>query len=98
MTDQIEVWRKEFEQLTGATRHPTDGGYYSNELESMWQGFVMAKRAQPVILLPKPEVCFAASQGGHGSFAYVQLEPLIEAIEKAGINWISENPYPAKGE
>lgn len=95
MTDQIEKCWNDFLR---------DEIKYSNELEHMGYegafkaGFIAAKRNMPVVELPKPELCFTSSPSGHGAFAYVQLEPLIERLEKAGIEWISENPYPAKGE
>jgi len=114
MTDQIEKWQEEFESMIGEENikrngapfnvvgfshlSPKEGSYRLPSIESMWQGFLMAKRNMPVIELPKPELCFTSSPSGHGAFAYVQLEPLIERLEKAGIEWISENPYPAKGE
>jgi hypothetical protein len=85
MTDQIEEWRKEFEQLTGATRHPTDGGYYSNELEAMWEGFMIAKRAQPVIELPRGHLM--TDPDGMGSGRYLMIETVERALQRAGVNY-----------
>jgi hypothetical protein len=105
MTDQIEKWRDEFKSimkkerpLNSLARLPDDSAYIDRDTFYLEQGFLIAKRNMPVVELPKPELCFTSSTSGHGSFAYVQLEPLIEALEKAGIEWISENPYPVKGE
>jgi hypothetical protein len=101
MTDQIEKWREEFHELIGQEAiidRSDSGDYFSGWTNSRWHGFLMAKRNMPVVELPKPELCFTSSPRWHGSFAYVQLEPLIERLEKAGIEWISENPYSVKGE
>ena len=98
MTDQIEKWQEEFEKFAGGF------DLFGNEWQDMGNdeifkaGWLAAKRNMPVVELPKPELCFTSSPSGHGAFANVQLEPLIERLEKAGIEWISENPYSAKGE
>lgn len=55
MTDaeQIEAWRSEFESEFDDVSQKYDSGIYRNShRESMWQGFIMAKRSQPVIELP----------------------------------------------
>jgi hypothetical protein len=104
MTDQIEKIRAEFEseihKVIPALNLIWDdktGQYYPFDTQIAWLSWQAAKRNMPVVELPKPELCFTSSPSGHGAFAYVQLEPLIERLEKAGIEWISENPYSAKG-
>jgi len=107
--EQIKKWREDFEQWAlkpprefNLVRH-SNGGSWPNQykvyhVQCAWEAWCEAKRNMPVVELPKPELCFTSSPSGHGAFAYVQLEPLIERLEKAGIEWISENPYPVKGE
>ena len=85
MTDKIEAWRKEFEKLTGATRHPTDGGYYSNELEAMGEGFMIAKRSQPVIELPRGHLM--TDFDGMRSGRYLMIESVERALSRAGVNY-----------
>lgn len=54
--EQIEVLRKQFESEFDDVSQKYDSGIYRNaHRESMWQGFLMAKRSQPVIELPEPE-------------------------------------------
>lgn len=101
--EQIEKWRESFEcgysgEKDCFVRHPAfKDCYWFEKVQLHWEGFLMAKRAQKPVELPNP-LCFTSSPSGHGEFAYVELEPLIERLENAGIEWISENPYPVKGE
>jgi hypothetical protein len=54
---QIEVWRKEFEsqfQTDSTLGFKTIGKEYcSHSVEAGWQGFLLAKRSQPSVVLPK---------------------------------------------
>lgn len=94
--EQIEVWRQEFIKIAFArhsiTYNVTTGEFVDNHCDIYWNIFLAAKRAQNPVELPKPEMCFTSSKSGHGSFAYVHLDPLIESLESAGI------PYTVKGE
>jgi hypothetical protein len=107
MTDQIEKLREDFElfivnkfEVTNPTaeKRRDSGEYFYAHVQLAWIAWCEAKRNMPVVELPNPELCFTSSPSGHGAFAYVHLEPLIERLEKAGIEWISESPYPVKGE
>lgn len=59
MNDEpIEQWRKEFHDKSPFHEiymYMTDGEYDKMEVESYWQGFLAAKRAQPVVELPSKE-------------------------------------------
>lgn len=46
----VDVWRKEFESL-----HNNLASYKESEKDAMWRGFLMAKRSQPSVVLPKVE-------------------------------------------
>lgn len=64
---QIEAWRKEFEaaiKMTDRYHHALEstksmiliayGGRYRNtDTETLWQGFLLARRSMPVIELPE---------------------------------------------
>lgn len=56
----VEVWRKEHKALLLATNNwcianfqEVDGAYYDWHLQASWEGFLMAKRIQPSVVLPK---------------------------------------------
>lgn len=79
--EQIEVWTEQFENWAyDYPGSPLDKKY-------LLQTWLAAKRAMPVIELPKPEVCFA-----NPPFAFVILDGLIDAITAAGYQ------YKIKGE
>lgn len=83
---QIEVWKSEFE-IAAADEifnfHKDDNGdYTSQRTSSRFDGFVMARRSQPSVVLPKPEVCF-----GKTPFAYVLLDSLCDNLTAAGIKY-----------
>lgn len=64
MTDQqVEIWRKDFESmmkikypLHSLKRLPDDSAYIDRDVFYIEQGFLMAKRNQPVIELPNIEL------------------------------------------
>ena len=56
---QVEAWRKEHKDLLLATNiwclanfQELEGSYYDWHLQASWEGFLLAKRNQPVIELP----------------------------------------------
>lgn len=56
----VEVWRAEHKSLLLATNiwclanfQELDGVYYDWHLQASWEGFLMAKRSQPSVVLPK---------------------------------------------
>lgn len=53
--EQIEIWRKEFERLQGRgfTALLENGLYEWSFTQERWEGFLMAKRSQPIVKLPK---------------------------------------------
>lgn len=59
MSDELveEVWRKEFESIfpDPSPRFEKTGHYVNSHRESMWAGFEIAKRNQPVVELPSQD-------------------------------------------
>lgn len=51
----VEVWRAEFESQfdDDLFARGTSGAYINHHRNSMWQGFLLAKRSQPIVVLPK---------------------------------------------
>jgi hypothetical protein len=99
--EQIEKWRKEFEKFIvkafevsnpTAEKRRDSGEYFYAHVQLAWLAWREAKRAQKPVELPKPEMCFTSSKSGHGSFAYVHLDALIESLKSAGTK------YTVKGE
>jgi hypothetical protein len=93
ITPEIEAkWRAEFEQLTingcvlADLKAKPCGEYFNHHTESQWQGFLMGRSTVEFSLPEKVSVGF----GTNRSFAYIEIEPLIEAIESQG--------YRVKGE
>lgn len=82
--EPINIWRAEFEKLTGATRHPTQDRYFGYGEEIMWSGFLLAKKSMPVIELPKPTEC--------DGFAYWHDSDLMQTLKHYGYQ------YTIKGE
>jgi hypothetical protein len=85
----VEVWRKEFELWYDAhTRFNygvayyfgADGKYCFDDIELAWQSFLVAKRAQPVVELPKR---------GQGYYLddMINLDEVIESLTAAGIKY-----------
>jgi hypothetical protein len=67
MTEPIEKWKDEFESSVKLTKEymnamdfikphifdvDENGKYKKSDTETLWQGFLMAKRSQPVVELP----------------------------------------------
>lgn len=98
MTDQqqVEIWRKDFELIVKKDHVHLDldrsvlGRYLWMGTEALWQGFLMAKRAQKPVELPKPFLMDDADGNGRGE--YLMLEMVENRLQKAGI------PYTVKGE
>lgn len=86
---QIAVWQSEFElidELESFNFSKDDFGRYTSSLtDGRFQGFLLAKRSQPSVVLPKPEVCF-----GKKPFAYVLLDSLCDNLTAAGIKYTIE--------
>lgn len=90
----VEVWRQQFELMIGDENtkkngrpfnvvgyshlSPKEGSYRLPSIESMWQGYLMAKRTQPSVVLPKDDGTIAQN-------AY-QLD-VIAQITAAGIKY-----------
>lgn len=78
----VEVWRKEFEKTysNGVNVDRYNGGdYVRDSTEYLWQGFLMAKRSQPVVVLPYPD---------HGDgFRYWAENEIDERLTAAGIKY-----------
>ncbi len=59
--EQIEVWQDEFQNLCVSHgmktaifhKKPSGLGYLDFNTDCIWTGFLMAKRSQPVIELPR---------------------------------------------
>lgn len=91
MTDaeQIEAWRKEFESNLRSKwqyqKKIVNGKYSSQTLENMWQGFLMAKRSQPVIELPRPRDLYSQDYVYEGQYNFDH--EIHEAIAKAGYKY-----------
>jgi hypothetical protein len=55
----VEVWQSEFEsigELESFNFSKDDfGRYTSSRTDGRWQGFLLAKRTQPSVVLPKPD-------------------------------------------
>lgn len=84
--EQIEVWRKEFERLQvgGFTALLENGLYEWSFTQERWEGFLMAKRSQPVVELPEiHEIWF---DGEVISNKYDEAD-VIEALTAAGIQY-----------
>lgn len=67
-------WRQEHFSKYG------DGSYALPTVEHMWQGFLIARST---VVIPLPEK-ISLGFGTNRSFTYVEVEPLIEAIESQG--------------
>ena len=77
--NQIEVWTEQFENWAyDYPGSPLDKKY-------LLQAWIAAKRSQPSVVLPKPEVCF-----GKKPFAYVLLDSLCDNLTAAGIQYTIE--------
>ena len=104
--EQIEKWRKEFELMIGEENtkkngapfnvvgyshlSPKEGSYRLPSIDSMWQGFLMAKRNMPVIELPQGHLM--DDPDGMGSGRYIMIETVERALNRAGAK------YTIKGE
>lgn len=84
MTDHIEVWRNEFESLfdDNLLRRDDSGAYLNNHRQCLWIGYLMAKRRQPVMVLPEMQSCegiyFVEDD-------YYHAKEIHAALNKAGI-------------
>lgn len=80
MTEPIEKWREDFESYSDEEfigKFPS-GVYQWKFMEERWNGFLMAKRSQPVIELQKPE------KDDHTDVAFY-VTKFFEALADAGI-------------
>lgn len=80
MTEQERKWQQEFEKLQphGFTAMLESGSYEWSFIQERWEGFLMAKRSQPIVKLPKR---------GTGFYFDVSLDDVIEALTAAGIRF-----------
>lgn len=93
--EQVEIWRKDFESnfIDGRLDRFEKSGHYVNDFrEALWQGFLMAKRAQKPVELP--EIHSACHCGDHEEFDDMVFKSgdVTDMLDKAGI------PYIVKGE
>lgn len=96
MTDaeQIEAWRSEHKSILLATNRwclanfqEIDGSYYDWHLQASWEGFLMAKRSQPVIELPKPTAIDFGTLNSINSIDCLSIYSIGEAITSAGYRY-----------
>lgn len=93
MTDPIEKWREDFEEIVFQSRNglhinrrslfrkSQDGIYCSSEIENKWDGYLMARRSQPVVELPSDsDVIFISGSAADG-FDWNSLEAKEKYIE-----------------
>lgn len=80
----VEVWQSEFESigdLESFNFSKDDFGRYTSSLtDGRWQGFILAKRLQPIVVLPKPLICYHTN--GQVDEVYS-----IEQLTAAGIKY-----------
>ena len=85
----VEVWRKEFEKIysngVNVDRH-NEGDYVRDSTEYLWQGFLMAKRSQPSVVLPKPEWFYHADNTMCETCSY-SADEINERLTAAGIKY-----------
>jgi hypothetical protein len=80
--EQIEKWRKKFEEQFDSGNEKYESGYYkSPHRESMWQGFHIAMESMPVIEIP-----------AYDMIHFAPVRNLIAQFESLGIQ------YTIKGE
>lgn len=80
MTEPIERWREDFESHSDEKficKFPS-GVYQWQFMEDRWNGFLMAKRSQPVVDLPGENPMIFGLSG-------FEKHELIEALTAAGI-------------
>lgn len=89
----VEVWRKEFEKIysngVNVDRH-NEGDYVRDSTEYLWQGFLMAKRSQPVIeLTKKPKLTGIDSDYSKGILEGFNICRVVDvlSITAAGIKY-----------
>lgn len=99
----VEVWRKQFELMIGDENikknakpfnvvgyshlSPKEGTYRLPSIEAMWQGFLMAKRSQPVIELPEILYEWDMERDSDQKVQYLDYENTIHSITSAGYQY-----------
>jgi len=87
MQEPIEKWRAEFESAVIENEYAVrydlaisaeSGAYKNKVIAAWWLGFLLAKRSQPVVELPKPE------KDDHTDVAFY-VTKFFEALADAGI-------------
>jgi len=86
----VEVWRKQFIDLSRlgsvAAIYERDR-FLNREVELRWQGFLMAKRSQPVIELPEILYEWDMERDSDQKVQYLDYENTVNAITAAGIKY-----------
>lgn len=88
----VEVWRAEFHKIMSRDRPfnsieflPRTTTYADEETFNLWFGFLMAKRSQPSVELPKGHLM--DDPDGMGRGRYLMIESVERAITRAGYNY-----------
>lgn len=85
----VEVWQSEFESLDELRSFIFDkddfGRYTSSRTDGRWQGFLLAKRTQPSVVLPKGFLM--DDPDGMGRGRYLMVESVERSINRAGIKY-----------
>jgi hypothetical protein len=88
MTEPIDHWRSEFEAALLENNGPDfldrgeDGRYNSMPVSQLWQGFLIAKRSNPVLVLPDK---YLDLDYDNNFYNFYMESKIIEALDKAGI-------------
>ncbi len=86
---QIEKWKEEFEShYPNGFQQDTSVSYGNYSVQLMWQGFVMAKRAQKPVVLKPTEVIINENRTDY----FMLASDVKKAIDTAGYT------YTVKGE
>jgi hypothetical protein len=84
----VEVWRKQFESEYGAHARYPSGHYVSVGDRMAWEGFLIAKRSQPSVVLPKPISINDASVSSKQRITHNDLlVKIAERLTAAGIKY-----------
>lgn len=82
----VGFWQSEFEKLmpnANLSKHP-EGDYVRDPIDAMWRGFLMAKRSQPIVILPNQINC----EGVYFDLNGYEAEEIHERLTAAGIKYI----------
>lgn len=85
----VEFWRAEFEKIysngVNVDRY-NEGDYVRDSTEYLWQGFLMAKRSQPIVVLPEAEWFYHADNTMCDTCSY-SVDEIHQLLTAAGIKY-----------